>query len=47
MGMDALTDWRSSVIALLSFALIFRFKKINSAFIVVGGAVAGYLLYLL
>ena len=47
MGMDALTDWRSSVIALLSFAVIFKFKRLNSAFIVIGGALAGFLLNLL
>ena len=45
MGMDALTDWKSTVIAVLSMASLLYFKKLNSAFIVLGGALAGYLLY--
>ena len=47
MGKDAVTDWRSIVIALVSFILTFVFKKLNSAFIVLGGATAGYLLMLI
>ncbi len=46
MGKDTLTGWRTIVIALLSLASVFTFKKVNSAFIVVGGALLGYLLYL-
>lgn len=47
MGKDALTDWRSIAIAISSFIAIFVFKKLNSAFIVAGGAIAGYLLLLI
>lgn len=44
MGRDAITDWRSIVIALGSMIVLLVFRKLNSAFIVVGGAIAGYLL---
>lgn len=39
--------WQSVLIALLSLVVVFFFKKTNSAFIVVGGALLGYLLYLI
>ncbi len=44
MGKDTLTDWRTIVIAVLSMIAVFAFKKINSAFVVIGGALLGYLL---
>ena len=44
MAKDTLTDWRTIAIALLSLVVVFAFKKMNSAFIVLGGAVLGYLL---
>jgi chromate transporter len=44
LGKD-ITDWRTIVIALLSIVIVFKYKKINSAF-VVGGALVGYLLML-
>lgn len=44
MGQDTLTDWRTVLIAVLSIIVVFIFKNINSALIVVGGAVTGYLL---
>ncbi|MGW9684819.1 chromate efflux transporter [Flagellimonas sp. 2504JD1-5] len=47
MGKDTLTDWRTIVIAAISFIVVFVFKKLNSAFIVLGGAVLGYLLSLI
>ncbi len=46
MGRDTLTDWRTVVIAVASLIFVFLFKKMNSAFIVVGGALLGYLLTL-
>ncbi len=46
MGKETITDWRTIVIALLSFGAVITFKKLNSAFIVIGGALLGYLLYL-
>ena len=44
MGIAAITDWRAIVIAILSLGLVFGFKKINAVWIVLGGAVLGYLL---
>lgn len=47
MGKDTLTDWRTIAIAILSLLAFFVFKKMNSAFIVIGGSVLGYLFYLI
>src|SRR5690606_20426570 len=47
MGKDTLTDWKTVLIALLSIICVFLFKKVNSAFIVIGGALIGYLLTLI
>lgn len=44
MGKETLTDWRTVLIAVLSLILVFGWKKLNSAFIVLGGALVGYLL---
>ena len=44
MGKDTLTDWRTVLIAVMSIVAVFYFRKMNSAFIVIGGALAGYLL---
>ena len=44
MGRDTLTDWRSLVIAISSLIIVFSFKNVNSAFIVLGGALIGFLL---
>lgn len=43
---DAIRDWRTMLIAALSLVLLLWFKNLNTAFVVVGGALAGYLLYL-
>ena len=45
MAKDSLTDWRTITIAILSLITVFGFKKLNSAFIVLGGAILGYILY--
>lgn len=47
MGKETLTDWRSMLIAVLSIIAVFVFKNVNAAFIVIGGALLGYLLTLL
>lgn len=47
MGKDTLTDWRTGLIAITSFVLVFYFKKLNSAFIVISGAIIGYLFSLI
>jgi chromate transporter len=45
MGKETITDWRTILIAILSGIIIFKFKKINSAFVVLGGSLLGYLLF--
>lgn len=47
MGRETLLDWRTIAIALISFAITFHFKSVNTALIVIGGALLGYLLTLL
>lgn len=47
MGLETVTDWRSILIATLSFVAVFGFKKVNSIHLVLGGAILGYLLYLI
>ena len=47
MGKETITDWKMIVISLTSLIAVFAFKKLNSAFIVLFGAVAGYLLSLI
>jgi chromate transporter len=42
MGREAVRDWRAVVIALLGFFVSFHFRKVNTAFVVIGGAVLGY-----
>lgn len=46
MGLDAIVEWRSIVILLISIVVAFKFNKLNSAFIVIGGSLLGYLLLL-
>jgi chromate transporter len=47
MGRATLLDWRTILIAMISFFITSYFKKMNTAFIVSGGALLGYLLTLL
>ncbi len=47
MGKDSITDWRTILIAIISLFLTFGFRKINSAFIVLGGSALGFLLSIL
>lgn len=42
MGKETLTDWRTITIAIASLVVVFYFKKLNSAFIVIGGALLGF-----
>jgi chromate transporter len=46
MGKATLTDWRTIVIAVGSILALLVFKKVNSAVVVIGGAVAGFILNL-
>jgi chromate transporter len=45
MGKDSIDDWRTILIAVCSGFILFKFNKINSAIIVFGGSIAGYLLH--
>lgn len=44
MGIETLIDYRTIIITIVSLITVFAFKKINSAFIVFGGALFGYIL---
>ena len=44
MGKETFLDWRTMIIALLGFVITFYFRRLNTAFIVMGGALLGYLL---
>ena len=46
IGKQTLLDWRGIVISIVSFAIMFYFKNVNTAFIILGGALFGYMLYL-
>jgi chromate transporter len=46
MGKQTLSDWRTVLIFLLAAIITFFFKKLNTAFIIFGGAAVGYLLSL-
>ena len=45
IGALTLLDWRTITIAVISFVVTFRFKKLNTALIILGGAILGYALY--
>jgi len=47
MGKSSITDWKTILIAVLGFILSISFKKLNTAFMVLGGSVLGYLLWLI
>ena len=41
---ETVTDWRTVLIAVLSLAVTFGFRKVNTVFVVIGSALAGYVL---
>ncbi len=45
MGLETLTDWRMIIIAVAALVTVFVLKKLNSAYIVLGGALLGYVLH--
>jgi chromate transporter len=45
MARDSVTNWKTGLIAVAGFAVTMGFKKLNTAFVILGGAVAGYLLW--
>jgi chromate transporter len=47
MARNAISDWRTIVIAVSGFVVSVLFKKLNSAFVVLGGSLLGYCLTLL
>jgi chromate transporter len=47
LGKTSLYDWKTALIAVLSFAITFFFRKLNTAFVIFGGALLGYLLYVM
>jgi len=47
MGKGIVTDWKMILIGIFSLTIVFVFKKINSAYIVIGGGLMGYILSLL
>lgn len=46
MAKDTLVDWRTILILVVSLTVVFIYKKLNSAYIVLGGAIGGFLLTL-
>ena len=44
IGRVTLLDWRTILIAISSFLVTFYFKKLNTAFIILGGAALGWML---
>jgi chromate transporter len=47
LAKTSVVSWQTGMIAVVGFAVTLSFKKLNSAFVVLGGAVLGYVLYLL
>jgi len=47
LGAEVLIDIQAWIIAILSAIALFRIKKINSAYIILGSAILGYLFYLI
>lgn len=47
MSRISLQNWRTILIAVASLLITFYFKKLNTAFVVLGGSLAVYLLTLL
>ncbi|RYD55500.1 MAG: chromate efflux transporter [Sphingobacteriales bacterium] len=46
MAKYSISDWRTILIACLSLLVVFRFRSLNTSFVIVGGAVLGYVLSL-
>lgn len=47
LGKDSINNWRTILIAVAGICVLLKFRKLNSAFIVLGGSIAGYLLLLI
>jgi chromate transporter len=46
LGKEAIIDWKTILIAIISLVFTLGCKKINSAIVVLGGSLLGYVLYL-
>ncbi|HMH22483.1 MAG TPA: chromate efflux transporter [Puia sp.] len=46
-GMETIGDWRTILIAALSLLVTFRFRKVNTVFVIAGAAILGYALLLI
>jgi chromate transporter len=44
MGVESIVDWRTVTIGVLSLIVAFGFSRINSAWVVLGGAILGFVL---
>lgn len=44
---ETVTDWRTTLIAVLSLVVTFGFRKVNTVFVVLGSGIAGYVLLLI
>ena len=47
MGRSSITNWKTAFILVAGIAVMLVFRKLNSAFVILGGAAVGYLLWLL
>ena len=47
MGQQTLLDWKSILLCVLSFAVVFTFKKLSPIWVISGGSLLGYLLYII
>jgi chromate transporter len=47
MIVSSVADWRTALIGLASLTLLLIFKRINSALVILGGSLTGYLLHLI
>jgi chromate transporter len=47
MGKSSITNWKTVIILVTGVAITLLFRKLNSAFVIVGGAITGYLLWLI
>ena len=47
LGRETISDWRTILLALISLAVVFRFPRLNSFWVVVGGSLLGYFLSLI
>lgn len=47
LSKESIQDWRTILIAVVSFAATLAFKNLNTAFVIIGGALLGYVFHLI